>query len=238
MTLKAVILDTNEVSKNVAPWLLDLDWGCPVSKADLVVGDAWLATGDAQTLVIERKTMSDLLGSIDDGRLFTQAAAMVQQSAWSYEVVTELPVVRSGCVWASGKLTNWKWSSVQGALMTLQDIGVQVVWWPESKQGYADALKWLASRDRGPVKVHPQKREVVMQSQAEAILCALPGISDHRASALLEHCRTAIEAIQFLCGSNGGNVPGIGPGIRASTRQALGVPDWAEPRLVSKEEVL
>jgi len=235
MTLKAVVLDTNEVS--ATPWLLKLDWGCQVSQAPLRVGDAWGATEDA-TLVIERKTLSDLLGSIRDGRLFTQAAAMVSQSVWSYEVVTELPVIRSGCVWAGGKLTNWKWSSVQGALLTLQDIGVQVVFWPKGQQGYADALKFLADRDRGPVKVHPQKRDIVMQSPAEAILCSLPGISDGRAGALLEYCGTAIEAIQFLCGNSKDGVPGIGPAIKTGARQALGVPDWAEPRLVNKEEVL
>ena len=222
MTLKAVILDSNDVS--AAPWLLELDWGCPVSKDRLLVGDAWAAAQDT-VLVAERKTMSDLLASIRDGRLFTQAAAMVEVSAWSYEVVTELPVVRSGCVWAGGKLTAWKWSSVQGALMTLQDIGVQVVFWSNSHQGYADALKFLADRDRGPVKVHPQKRDVVMQSRAEAILCALPGISDNRATTLLEHCGTTAFALAHLTGNGGDPVPGIGPGIKAAVKQALGLDD-------------
>ena len=233
MTLKAVILDSNDVS--AAPWLLELDWGCPFRKDRLLVGDAWAVAADNATFIAERKTMSDLLASIRDGRLFTQAAAMVQQSAWSYEVVTELPVVRSGFVWAGGKLTNWKWSSVQGALMTLQDIGVQVVWWPESKQGYADALKWLASRDRGPVKIHPQKRDVVMQSQAETILCSLPGISDGRAGTLLEHCSTTAWALDFLTGNGGGSVPGIGPGTKSAVRQALGLADDLRLAVIGKE---
>jgi len=232
--LQAVILDSNDVS--AAPWLLDLDWGCPVSKTDLHhVGDAWATVDDLATLVIERKTLSDLLASIRDGRLFTQAAAMVKVSAWAYEVVTELPVVRSGFVWAGGKLTNWKWSSVQGALMTLQDIGVQVVWWPESRQGYADALKFLAARDRGPVKVHPQRREVVMQSRAEAILCALPGISDGRAGALLKHCETTAWALEFLTADKWESVPGVGPGTKSAVRQALGLADGLRLAVIDKE---
>jgi len=100
VSLEAVVLDTNDVS--AAPWLLKLDWGCPVSQAPLHVGDTWAATEDA-TLVVERKTLSDLLQSIRDGRLFTQAAKMVSQSAWSYEVVTEMPVVRSA---ACGLMAN------------------------------------------------------------------------------------------------------------------------------------
>lgn len=230
MTLKAVVLDSREPQ-----WVQELDLGVPSSVTTLPIGDAWLAAEDT-TLVVERKTLADLLASIQDNRLFTQAAAMVQQSAWSYEVVTELPVIRSGCVWAGGKLTNWKWSSVQGALMTLQDIGVQVVWWPNSHQGYADALKFLADRDRQPVKVHPQKREVVMQSQAEAILCGLPGISDGRAGTLLEHCGTAAFALDFLTGNGGGSVPGIGPGTKSAVRQALGLPDDLRLAVIDRQE--
>ena len=102
MTLKAVVLDSREPQ-----WVQELDYGVSKSVAALPIGDAWLATEDT-SLVVERKTLSDLLASIRDNRLFTQAAAMVSQSVWSYEVVTELPVVRSGCVWAAGKLTAWK----------------------------------------------------------------------------------------------------------------------------------
>jgi len=242
MTLKAVVLDTNEVSENVAPWLLELDWGCPVSQAPLHVGDAWAATEDV-TLVAERKTLSDLLGSISDGRLFTQAAKMVSQSVWSYEVVTELPVVRSGCVWAGGKLTDWKWSSVQGALLTLQDIGVQVVFWPQSRQGYADAIKFLANRDRGTVKVHPQKRDVIMQSPAEQLLTAISGIGDTKAPALLKHCGCAAQALCFLADgdSKGGetywpkDAPRITTADRASTKRALGLPDDLRLAVIGKE---
>ena len=229
MTLKAVVLDSREPT-----WVQELNFGVPKSITALPIGDAWLATEDT-TLVVERKTLADLLASIRDGRLFTQAAAMVAQSAWSYEAVTELPVVRSGCVWVDGKLTNWKWSSVQGALLTVQDIGVQVVFWPESRQGYADALKFLADRDRGPVKIRPQKRDIIMQSVGESILCSLPGISDGRAGALLEHCATTAWALDFLTGNGGGSVPGVGPGTKQAVRQALGLPSDLRLAVINKE---
>jgi ERCC4-type nuclease len=237
MTLKAVVLDSREPA-----WVQELEFGVSKTITTLPIGDAWLATEDT-TLVCERKTLADLLASIRDGRLFTQAAAMVRQSIWSYEVVTELPVIKSGCVWAGGKLTNWKWSSVQGALLTLQDIGVQVVFWPNSHQGYADAIKFLAGRDRGTVKVHPQKREVVMQSDGEQLLTSINGIGDKKAAALIKHCGCAAEALCFLADDNGKggetywpkDAPRITVADRASTKLALGTPDDLRLAVIGKE---
>jgi len=229
MTLKAVVLDSRE-----PVWVQELNFGVPKSITALPIGDCWLATEDT-TLVVERKTLADLLASIRDGRLFTQAAKMVSQSVWSYEVVTEMPVVRSGKVWINGELSKWLWTSVQGAILTLQDIGVETVYWPSSGQGYADALKFLADRDRGPVKVHPQRREVVMQSAGESILCSLPGISDGRAGTLLEHCATTAWALDFLTGNGGGSVPGVGPGTKQAVRRALGLADGLRLAVISKE---
>jgi len=225
--LKTVILASTEPARIKA-----LNCGVPTMVQALPCGDAWLAT-DTETLVIERKTLSDLLASIRDGRLFDQAARMGAQSKWSYEVITALPVVRSGMVCLDGKLTEWKWSSVQGALLTIEEMGIEVVWW---QGGYVECLKWLASRDRDTVHVKPQKRDVIMQSPAETILCSLPGISDGRAGALLEHCGTAAFALQFLTGNGGGPVPGIGPGTKTAVRNALGLADDLVLTVVSKEE--
>jgi len=234
MSLQAVVFDKNDLV--AAPWIRGLDFGdVPVSDDNLEAGDAWLATEDA-FLIVERKTLNDLLQSIRDGRLFSQAAKMVKVSSWCYEVVTELPVVRSGFVFAGGRMTSWKWSSLQGALLTLQDVGVQTVWWPEGNRGYKDALMFLANRDRTGVKAKPPRREVVMESQAEHLLCALPGISDGRAGNLLEHCSNAAFALQFLTGNGGGSVPGIGPGTKSAVRQALGLDEDVVLSVVSREE--
>ena len=227
MTLKAVILASTEPASIKA-----LDYGVPTLVQALPCADAWLAT-DSTTLVVERKTLSDLLASIRDGRLFDQAARLVAQSKWCYEVVTELPVVRSGCVFLNGKMSEWKWASVQGALLTIQEMGVEVVWWEAS---YPKCLEWLANRDRDTVHVKPQKRDAVMQSPAETILCALPGIGDGRAGALLEHCGTAAYALQFLTGNGGGSVPGIGPGTKTAVRSALGLTDDLVLTVVGKGE--
>ena len=227
MTLKAVILASTEPQSIKA-----LEFGVPTLVQSLPCADCWIATEDT-TLVVERKTLNDLLASIRDGRLFDQAARLVAQSKWCYEVVTELPIVRSGMVCLNGKLSEWKWASVQGALLTLGEMGVEVVWWPD---GYVQCLQWLAGRDRDTVHVKPQKRDVMMQSPAETVLCALPGIGDGRADALLKECGTAAFALQFLTGDGGGSVPGIGPGTKTAVRSALGLDDSLVLAVIGKEE--
>jgi len=227
MTLKAVILASTEPASIKA-----LDYGAPTLVQSLPCGDCWIATEDT-TLVVERKTLADLLASIRDGRLFDQAARLVSQSKWCYEVITELPVVRSGYIFLNGKMTEWKWSSVQGALLTIEEMGIDVIWWPD---GYPQCLEWLANRSRDTVHVKPQKRDTTMQSQAETILCALPGIGDGRADALLAHCGTAAFALQFLTGDGGGSVPDVGPGTKTAARAALGLDDNSMLAVISKGE--
>lgn len=215
--LKAVVIDSREPS-----WVKDLTFDkIPLTVASLPSGDAWLATGNA-TLIVERKTFSDLLGSIADGRLFTQVAEMTTASPWSYLVITGHPVLKLGQIVLAGRVTEWRWNSIQGALLTVQEMGVKVIW-RENDSDYAPALTWLAERDRGEIKVKTQKRNVVLQSPAETLLCTLPGISDNRAKTLLEKSGTAAWALTFLSDGTAAQLPGIGRGVCQSARIALGL---------------
>lgn len=213
MTLAAVILDSREPT-----WVQELTFGdAPVSVAPLTAGDAWLAVEDA-AIIVERKTFGDLLGSIQDGRLFDQAARMVRLSPWCYLVVHgELGDAR-------GYKNEWGKHRVEGALATVQQMGVVVVRVGSLCLDYHDALLWLAGRKRGEVRITP-RREAVMQSPGERVLCALPGISEIRAQALLDHCGTAVWALTYLTDEGGGKVRGIGPATKEAARQALGLED-------------
>ena len=178
MTLSAILLDSREPS-----WVQELTFDdVPTSVTALTAGDAWLAVEDA-VISIERKTFGDLLGSIQDGRLFDQAARMVELSPWCYLVV-------QGWWYKEG----WSVHRIQGALATVQQLGVIVICIDDQQQAYHDTLIWLANRKRGDVKI-AARREAVMQSAGERILCALPGISEVRARALLDHCATAAWAL-------------------------------------------
>lgn len=219
MALKAVLLDSREPD-----WVHALDFGgVPVSVVVLSAGDAWLAVEDA-TIVVERKTFSDLLGSIQDERLFDQAARMVKLSSWRYLVVQgQGHLSQDGKHVTHAGLPNpWLVHRVEGALATIQQMGVTVVRIGAQPHNYHAALLWIAGRKRGEVKVAP-RREAVMQSPGERVLCALPGISEVKAQALLAHCATAAWAFVYLTGEGGGKVLGIGPATKEAARQALGL---------------
>lgn len=222
MTLFHAILDSYE-----PPWVQALTFGdVPAKVETLTAGDAWLLVEDA-VIVAERKTFSDLLGSIQDGSLFDQAARMVELSPWCYLVVQgwgRFSAEEERCVTHAHLLKPWPVHRIEGALATVQQMGVVVVRIGALYQDYHAALLWLASRNRGDVKI-TVKREAIMQSPGEHILCALPGISEVRAHALLDHCGTVAWALVYLAGEGGGKVPGIGPATKAAAKQALGLRD-------------
>lgn len=225
--IRSVLVDSREPIE-----IQGLHFGAaPVSVQALPCGDAMLATDEAMILV-ERKTLADLLASIADGRLLAQAAEMVRVTPWCYLVIEAIPQVMSGLVHVNGRATQWQWTSVQGALLTAQEIGVSPVWIEAGH--YAETLTWLATRSRGPVRTE-RKREAIMASPAEIALTGLPGISDVRAQALLKHCGSAAWALVYLTGNSDHHVPGVGPATIQGVRAALGIPDDMTLELIAKE---
>ena len=236
MTLKSILIDSREPT-----WVQKLTFGAvSVSVAPLTAGDAWLATEDA-VIIVERKTFSDLLGSIQDGRLFDQAARMVKLSPWCYLMVQgwghfsageRYIMVQGWGHFSAGERyiahahlpKPWLAHRIEGALATIQQMGVVVIRIGEQQPIYRDALSWLADRKRSDVKIIP-RREAVMQSPGERILCSLPGVHEVRALALLDHCGTAAWALVYLAGEGGGKVHGVGPAMKEATRQAMGLED-------------
>jgi len=200
----------------------------------LTVGDAWIATPDA-VLVVERKTIGDFCASIADGRLFNQVAEMRQVSPWCYLVVTAVPVVAGGKIVIGGKPSGWQWVSVQGAMLTIQELGVELVW-IESDLQYAACLDWLTRRDRGPVPI-AARREALFESPAEQVLTALPGIASQRAQDLLAHCGNVAFALDFLTGTSDQKVPGVGPATKNAVRSVLGLPAEMRLAVICKEDV-
>ena len=214
---------------------LQLD-GATVVVSQLQCGDVWLAAADGKLLIIERKTVTDLLASIADGRLFEQAAAMVAMSPWSYIVVQgTLESARDGRTLAAGMVTNWQWAAVQGALQTAQEMGVAVIYLSGDDADFAAFLCRLAARDRSAVRAGaPRKVEMLLPGMAA--LMALPGIGGDRAKLLLDTWSSAAWALTWLTDPHAdGEVPGIGKATRDSIRAALGVPDNSRLELVALE---
>jgi ERCC4-type nuclease len=200
----------------------------------LDAGDLMLATDDNAILLVERKTPSDLLGSIHDGRLFSQAAAMRQITPWCYLVITGvLYHNREGHVICNGLgKTEWDWNAVQGALLTVQELGVGVIpCWGDDD--YEAAVTRLANRSRG--EAHVARRGVKLLGPGETALAELPGIGIERVKSLLQFCGSPAWALVALSDSSPA-IPGIGDGIKRQVREALGLAEGFKLAVVTTDE--
>jgi len=231
MSILSVMVDSREPE-----WVQKLTFGgAPTAVTMLEVGDVWVATDDAALLVIERKTPSDLLNTIREKRLFKQCAAMREHSEWCYLVIAgELQRGPAGHVFAERRQTGWDWNSVQGALLTVQELGVGVIQCGGDTDFEACVLR-LAARDRGEKRIGPRRMSHVLSS-GEACLAALPGVGLERVGSLLDYCGTPAWALVALTDGTEIKVPGIGNGTKRRVRQALGLSDWAELAIVASEK--
>ena len=203
----------------------------------LACGDIWIATTDGALLIIERKTANDLLASIADGRLFEQAAAMIQVSPWSVIAVEgTLAPSADGRTLIDGVLVGWRWASVQGALQTVQELGVPVVYLSGVEE-LAPFLIRLAARDRGPVKTGgPRKPELLAPGMV--LLMSLPGIGGDRAKTLIEQAGNAAQALSYLTDLDWtSNVIGIGDGTKNKVRDALGLDAFQKLTVITEVEL-
>ena len=197
--------------------------GVSISVAMLDAGDFLGIRDDNDCYLVERKAVPDLLSSIADNRLLDQASRMTAFTKWAYLVITGLFVPdATGRLLLEGRSTNWDWASLQGALLSVQELGVAVVY-ALSDADYPATLLRLANRSHAGVRIAP-RRVAAPLTAGEVILTALPGIGDHHARQLLDYCISPAWALTYISGDNPMNkVPGIGMGIRQRVRSALGL---------------
>lgn len=155
--------------------------GVPVMVTNLAVGDLWATTDANHILAIERKTPEDLLASLKDDRLFTQAGAMAQQSIddsvhWPYLVITGvLSHSPDGRVITPGRgVTGWNYDSMMGGLLTVQEMGVPIIFCKDGD--YEKCIIRLGERKRDPFTTVPPARPPRYLGDGAAVLLALPGI--------------------------------------------------------------
>lgn len=199
--------------------------GVPCVVTALDCGDLWASCSDGELLVIERKTTADLLASISDGRIFQQALKMRERSPWAYVVVTGyLQPTHDGKTFVQGKATGWNWDAVQGALLDIQETGVQVLY-IEHDNGFEAAVCRLAKRSRAGRVLNNTARPARVMTAGETLLTGLPGIGLERAQDLLSGFDgNPAQALAWLTWEGTfGEVAGIGNGIKAGVRRALGL---------------
>lgn len=222
MGISAVMIDSREPA-----WAQFLTFGgVPTAVVMLDAGDLQIVCDDNALLGIERKTASDLLNTLRDDRLFPQLVRLRESTPWAYLVISgELAPGPAGKCLVDGYQTGWNWASVQGALLTCQEIGVHVLH-VATDADYEAAVIRLANRDRSQLRIGPA-RDATLTGQAETILAALPGIGAERAQTLLNHCGTPAAAITYLTTDDRNDIAGIGYQTKTKIRRALGL-RWDE----------
>ena len=231
MTLQALMIDSREPVE-----IQKLDFGAPAVVTALECGDLWASCADGELLVIERKTPSDLLASIGDNRLFLQAQRMRERSKWAYIVVTGwLTPTHDNKTFVNNKLTGWNWDSVQGALLSVQEVGVRIAYCADDRH-YPATVQWLARRQRAAEQVIAPVAATRIMTPGERVLTGLPGIGLERAQELLDAHLSPAHALAWLTWLDTfGEVAGIGKGIKTGVRKALGLADGQELTIWSDE---
>jgi len=168
----------------------------------LPFGDVNIVLDDGNILAVERKMPGDFLGSIGDGRVFRQVEAMSNGAKWCVIIIegtfefTQNDMVRIGL-----ETTNWKGSSVRGAMMAIQWSGCPIVFTYPDNYPYviADMIEFCNKPD-----IHRQslgrKRIVTFPpiELKEEIVSAFPGIGLKRAKALFEFAGSQHDGISTL----------------------------------------
>ena len=203
--------------------------------APLDGGDLLGVCDDGALLAVERKTPSDLLSTLRSQRLFPQLVKLREQSPFAYLVITGglYPAANDTC-WteepgmaAGTRETGWRWSDVQGALLTCQEIGVHVVF-AHGDLDYEGTVLRLGNRDRSAKRVAPARLTEAIDDR-EAFLAGIPGIGPERAQALLAACGSPAWALHALTEhTTQTRLAGIGPKTREYSRRFLGLHDDEE----------
>lgn len=135
-----LIVDTNEKATNPKV-VAELEKNfSQVIIANLNSADINIPLDDGSVLAIERKTPSDFLSSISDGRLFHQAELMSKQAKYCAIIITgrfiygdkdDMAYIKD----EDGKVekTNWRGSSVRASMIVLQYSSVPVIFCPPKK---------------------------------------------------------------------------------------------------------
>jgi Fanconi anemia group M protein len=154
--------------------------GALVSCKQLKVGD-YIAS---DRVGIERKTISDFIGSIMNQRLFRQ----LQELSESFENPLLILEGNPELLWhSSGMHPN----AIRGALASISvDYKVPIIWTRNSKETAAQ-IHWIAYREQKKldkqVSIRGEKRVMEKARHQEFIVAGLPFVNSKLSRRLLEH---------------------------------------------------
>ncbi len=181
---------------------------------ELPCGDIWLD----EDVIIERKTIGDLLASIADNRLFNQANEMRQLTEWCYIII------EGSLIWYDKKIigTDWHFRSVQGALLQVQELGVCIVYCNDADD-FPKTVEWIGNKDRSKITTIEPRKYGLPITIGEKILSAIPGIGLDRAGKLLREFDSTMAVLECLTDDSCDLPSGIGKKTRQATKEAFGL---------------
>lgn len=219
MTIQSLLIDRHQPAILHS---LAVD-GAPSIVTELAAGSLLITCADGTLIGVERLLAESLPHAIRREVLLPRVAALRQLTPWTYLVIvgTMLPL-SNGNTALGGNPTAWTWMSIQGVLASVQEIGGTVLN-IKSDTELPALLRTLSNRERTVVKLTPA-REAIFTSPAEQILCALPGIGEEKAEAVLRDCdERAALALVALTDPRHNVTRGIGEKTVAGVREALGL---------------
>lgn len=188
-----------------------------------IASDLLIPTAAGHTLAINYWAASTFLHAIRAKELDSKMFQLSQISPWPYLIIRDsLAPHQNGQTLHDGKPTGWRWAAVQGAMLSIQEMGVGLISIRDESQ-LDDCLISLINRDRGPKRMR-QPRELLWATPAEELLMSLPGIGEDRAEQLLRECGNAANALAAITGDDI-KLSGIGPETKRKAREALGLVD-------------
>ena len=215
-----------QVDSREPQWVQDLPFNnIPKIVAYMEHSDLMAACDDGAILYVERKTPDDFLNSLKDGRLLPQLAPLYYMSKWSYLMITgDLTRGVDDKVVTDRGITGWSWKAVQGAILSIQEMGVMVTYCAGDTD-YEAAILRLGNRSHdNELNLTPPRFPRVISAK-EAIIAALPGIGIERLPLVMEAAgNNPSIALQILTDPQS-EIPGVGKGIKNRIRNVLMLAD-------------
>jgi ERCC4-type nuclease len=201
-----IFVDTRERSSRIAAML---EKRCAIEEKQLPVGDYLLS----KRVAVERKTTSDFLSSIVDGRLFKQAEELKENFK------LPLIIIEGNGLFDSDRKIHP--NAIRGALASISlDYGIPIIR-TENNLETAEMLIAIAKReqlDRGKlVALRGRKAKRSANEMQEFIVSGLPKINRAKAKALLKHFGSP-ERVFTATKEELMQVEGIGPKLARKIR--------------------
>lgn len=231
MSITALMIDSREPE-----WIQKLAFdGLPTVVTMLPTGDVMAATSTGEMILVERKTPDDFLGSLRDERLLPQLANMLDKTRWAYLVITgELQRGQIGNVVTDRGNTGWNWAAVQGALLTIQEMGVFVTF-AGGDSDFEQCVLRLGARERKEDLLLTPARFPRILSAQEAMVAALPGIGVERMQILLDACASPGWALCALTDPTT-HITGIPMNVKTKVRAAWGLKEDEQLGIITGDD--